>query len=320
MAKMNKRVYGVIGIASRMANWNADFTGRPKTCSDGTIFGSDKALKYSMKRLWVSQGEKVLYFKSYILNQKGAEKNKIQPKELAERYNELFDTEISDKTSSQEVLGNLFSTIDVLNFGATFAVKKQNIGLTGIVQIGQGFNKYEDSLVEVQDILSPFRNSAKEEADASSLGKKVVSNEAHYFYPFSVNPNHYDEFTRLLPDFEGYTEEAYLKFKEAALVGATALNTNSKAGCENEFALFVTCKEGENLYLPHLDTYIDFRKDERNLIDITRVEEVLSAAADRIETVEVFYNPYTTDIYTTAGFLSKEGWTRKNIFTRTKVE
>ena len=27
--KMN-RVYGVIGIKSRMSNWNADFTGRPK--------------------------------------------------------------------------------------------------------------------------------------------------------------------------------------------------------------------------------------------------------------------------------------------------
>ena len=43
---MKNRVYGVIGIKSKMANWNADFTGRPKTTSDGTIFGSDKAFKY----------------------------------------------------------------------------------------------------------------------------------------------------------------------------------------------------------------------------------------------------------------------------------
>ena len=27
---MDKRVYGVIGILSKMANWNADFTGYPK--------------------------------------------------------------------------------------------------------------------------------------------------------------------------------------------------------------------------------------------------------------------------------------------------
>ena len=37
---MDKRVYGVIGISSIMANWNADFSGYPKSLSDGTIFGS----------------------------------------------------------------------------------------------------------------------------------------------------------------------------------------------------------------------------------------------------------------------------------------
>ena len=47
---MNKRVYGVIGISSIMANWNADFSGYPKSLSDGTVFGSDKALKYPMKK------------------------------------------------------------------------------------------------------------------------------------------------------------------------------------------------------------------------------------------------------------------------------
>ncbi|MCI6205157.1 MAG: type I CRISPR-associated protein Cas7, partial [Lachnospiraceae bacterium] len=40
---MEKRVYGVLGISSIMANWNADFTGYPKSMSDGTVYGSDKA-------------------------------------------------------------------------------------------------------------------------------------------------------------------------------------------------------------------------------------------------------------------------------------
>lgn len=48
---MNKRVYGVLGISSIMANWNADFSGYPKSMSDGTVFGSDKALKYPMKKI-----------------------------------------------------------------------------------------------------------------------------------------------------------------------------------------------------------------------------------------------------------------------------
>lgn len=40
------RIYGVVGIKSKLSNWNADFSGRPKTTSDGSIFGSDKAFKF----------------------------------------------------------------------------------------------------------------------------------------------------------------------------------------------------------------------------------------------------------------------------------
>ena len=58
---MKNRVYGVVGIKSKMANWNADFTGRPKTTSDGTIFGSDKAFKYPIKKMWEAENKKVLY-------------------------------------------------------------------------------------------------------------------------------------------------------------------------------------------------------------------------------------------------------------------
>ena len=35
---MDKRVYGVLGVSSIMANWNADFSGYPKTTSNGDIF------------------------------------------------------------------------------------------------------------------------------------------------------------------------------------------------------------------------------------------------------------------------------------------
>ena len=60
-----KRVYGVIGIKAKMANWNADFTGRPKSISNGDIFGSDKALKYPMKKMWENEDKKVLFIKSW---------------------------------------------------------------------------------------------------------------------------------------------------------------------------------------------------------------------------------------------------------------
>lgn len=47
---MKKRVYGILGISSIMANWNAGFDGYPKTTSSGETYGSDKALKYPMKK------------------------------------------------------------------------------------------------------------------------------------------------------------------------------------------------------------------------------------------------------------------------------
>ena len=62
---MNKRVYGVLGISSIMANWNADFSGYPKTTSDGLVFGSDKALKVSDEKKCGIMKEK----KFCILNQ-----------------------------------------------------------------------------------------------------------------------------------------------------------------------------------------------------------------------------------------------------------
>lgn len=186
---MNKRVYGVLGISSIMANWNADFSGYPKTTSDGEVFGSDKALKYPMKKMWENQGEKVLYIKSMRFDTDKNGQVSLIPKALKERYEQIFETPVSkDKKNGEEILKNLFSAIDVKNFGATFAEEGNNISITGAVQFGQGFNKYEGAEPCEQSILSPFRDpKAKEksnegeEAKNSTLGTKIVSNEAHYF-------------------------------------------------------------------------------------------------------------------------------------------
>ena len=310
MEKMNNRVYGVVGIKSILANWNADFTGRPKTTSDGNIFGSDKAFKYPIKKMWESEDkdEKVLYVKSYK-NEKG----NLQARTLAERFEQLFGKDVKSIKDKKEILKYLFSAIDVQNFGATFAEGSNNISITGAVQIGQGLNKYEDSAVEVIDILSPFVDATKKDtAQNTSIGKKIVSDEAHYFYPFSVNPQNYDIYTKEIEDLEGYTKESYEKFKRGCLIAATAYNTNSKAGCENEFALFVECKENSKLYLANLDQYIKFEKqEEKNIIDVTELEEILNKEElkSEIEKVEIYYNPYTTNLVG-----AKEGDIIKSLF------
>ena len=294
----NNRVYGVVGIKSIMSNFNADFSGRPRTTSNDEIYGSDKEFKFPIKKMWeLDSKNKVMYVRSYKKKEEKGEKN-IIPRDLSERYEFLFGESVGK--DQNKVIGNLFKAIDVMNFGATFAESKCNISITGAVQVGQGFNKYKGTSIEIIDILSPFRNSNKESAMTSSLGAKIVSDEAHYYYPFSVNPSNYDIYKdeKLGLDFEGYTEDAYNKFKEGCLKAATAYNTNSKLGCENEFAAFVKCKEGSKLYLANLDQYIKFQKveNDKDIIDISELIDIVEKHRSEIEEVEIYYNTYTLNI------------------------
>ena len=294
--KKTNRVYGIIAIGAYMANFNADLSGYPKTTTNNDIFGSDKALKYPMKRMWMLQGDPVLYIKSMKSGEGG---EKMQPRDLNERYTHLFGA-LDEKTSSAEVLGKLFSAIDVMNFGATFAEKKQNISITGAVQINQGINRFfQNTNVLSQDILSPFRNSNEksEEKLASSMGTKIVTDEAHYVYSFSVNPVNYEDFIGLADGFEGYTVEAYEKFKWAARVSSTAFNTNSKSGCENELSLFIELKEDSKLFLANLDRYVKVqKKDEHILYDLTKLAEILTLHQDEIQLIEMYRNPAAVEV------------------------
>ena len=294
------RVYGIIGIKAKMANWNADFTGRPKSTSNGEIYGSDKALKYPMKKMWESEGKNVLFVKSFK-ESKGA----IIPNQLGERYENLF-SKLDEKDTTNEVMTNLFNCIDVKNFGATFAEKKQNISITGAVQFGQGFNKFDDTNVEIQDILSPFADSTKDDAKQSTLGTKITVDEAHYFYGFCINPKAYDEYKFLLKGFDGYTQNDYAEFKKVALTSATAFNTNSKFGCENEFALFIECKD-EECYLPELSNYLEFDSQKRE-IDLSQIEKMIE---NKVAKVEIYFNPFKLSV------ISK--YDKFNIFTKEKI-
>lgn len=296
---MNKRVYGVIGIASVMANWNADFSGYPKTISDGRTFGSDKALKYPMKKMWENEGKKVLYIKSMKFTENKGEVFLV-PRSLKERYDFLFgETAKEDAKGSKKILMNLMTAVDVKNFGATYAESGNNIAITGAVQIGQGFNVYEQTEPQEQQILSPFRDSSKDsskegdkgEAKNSTLGTKIVSDEAHYMYPFVINPSAYKELVELGVT-EGYTQEDYDNFKRTSLVCATSFATNAKEGCDNEFALFVETEPDR--YLPNLTSYITFQKEEgRNVITVS-CGELLKELGGSVLSVEIYYNPDTT--------------------------
>lgn len=280
---MNKRIYGILGISSVMGNWNADFSGYPKSTTDGNILVVIKHWNIQ----WKNVGEwrqKVIYIKS--LNEK------LIPRTLKERYIKVFEDE--DLKDVKKVLTNLMNAVDIKNFGATFAEAGCNIAITGAVQIGQGFNKYDNSTAQEQPILSPFADSTDENAKNSTIGTKITSNEAHYFYPFVINPLAYKELIELGVT-EGYTEEDYQNFKRTALVSVTAFATNSKVGCENEFAVFVETES--DAYLPNLSEYITFAKDEdKNIIDLKNLTDILNDMNQQIKSIEIYYNPYTTEL------------------------
>ena len=108
-----------------------------------------------------------------------------------------------------------------------------------------------------------------------------------------INPASYDDYVALGVT-EGYTEEDYKKFKETALVSATAFATNAKEGCENEFALFV--ETDSDLYLPNLTSYISFEKGEEKDVITISAANILDEVKDQIKSIEVYYNPHTTEI------------------------
>jgi len=93
---------------------------------------------------------------------------------------------------------------------------------------------------------------------------------------------------------EGYTEDDYQNFRRTALVSATSFATNSKEGCENEFALFV--ETDPDTYLPNLSEYIVFEKAQKKNVIRMECGDFLKEFGESVRKIDVYYNPYTTEL------------------------
>jgi CRISPR-associated protein Csh2 len=105
MAHFNNRVFGCVIVKSINSNYNADFSGQPRTLPNGTVYATDKALKYAIKNYIKDiKGEKsLLYFKR--LN---AEFN---PFDLPSAYKDIFNTEVKSD-DKKAILKNILGKID----------------------------------------------------------------------------------------------------------------------------------------------------------------------------------------------------------------
>lgn len=61
------RVFGCVVVKSINSNYNADFSHQPRTLPDGTVYATDKALKYAIKNYLkdMYNDEKIFYFKRF---------------------------------------------------------------------------------------------------------------------------------------------------------------------------------------------------------------------------------------------------------------
>lgn len=294
------RAYGVVGVGVKNANWNADFDGFPKMIGN-TIIGSDKAFKYACRYTDEKRDEKsVMYYKTLKeVESKGAKT--LVPRTLKEKYEATFNVEdlkkVKDKTS---VIKNLLSTKDCKTFGFTFAEADANFESTGCVQITQGINVYKYSEMVEHTILSPFQDGkAKdknngEESKQSTLGSMVIMDKAQYMYGVTVDPMALKKYIDL-GYTDGFTKEDYEEFKKTAIVAATALNTASKVGAENNFAVFI--ETDESLHLGNIANYVGYENlDNKDVFDISNLMSLVKECGTRVTSVEVYYNPYTVKV------------------------
>lgn len=283
----NNRVYGAAIIKSVNSNYNADFSGQPRKLPNGTVYATDKALKYAIRNYWKNAlNEDVFYFKS--LNES------LVPRDLKESY-EVKYAEIKGEKDRIEVLKNLLKNIDVRLFGGTFAVKKVNLSLHGSCQITHGVNRFGENVIYSEQILSPFRNSNKEDADTSTLGSQSRLEEGHYVHHFTLNPQNLKEMADLV-ESQGVTKEDIENLKVGLCKGATYYDSAAKSGTENELLLWVELKEEAKSVLPSFVNLI--RINENREIDLQEIKQLLAEEhiAKDISKIELYYNKTITTV------------------------
>lgn len=297
------RVLGARGISVVNANLNAGFDGRPKELPDGTWFNSDVSTKFLDREFWAKKGENVLIKKI----SKTTDKDEIYVCTLAEVIDEKVD---SSKCFPSQVLNDF---VDVQNYGVAITVKNKVISAPGVVQYLQGINKIEDANTVTQDVLSPFgtgkpsKKSSKSsttdsdddsKSSGTSIGKHTFIDRGCFVQSFSVNPSNFNYLVQQLnlKDFNGYKESSYESFKQAVTLSASLYNTRAKAGCYDEFSIFINLKEDSLFALNDVGSFINVEVLDDGKLEIDFSELDFINSRDDVESIEIFHNTKTSTI------------------------
>ncbi|MBN2518931.1 MAG: type I CRISPR-associated protein Cas7 [Bacteroidales bacterium] len=298
MGKYNKRVFGSVIVKAINSNYNADFSGQPRTLPNGKVYATDKALKYAIKNYIkdIYTSEKVFYFKRLS--------NEFIPYSLEEAYEKMFP-ENKETKDKKVVTKDILSCIDIRLFGATFAKKGKNniaISIHGPVQINHGVNIWKEDNIFTEQIMSPFRNpdEKSEEKEATTLGRQSKLQEGHYVHHFSINPQNLQDITILAgAGTDELSDEDINKLKEAMRRGVTYYDSAAKAGSENEILVWTELVEGSKLVIPNFTSLIkiiDEREDGKAVFDFKALTDVLTKSDTEIGKIEIYSNQATTKI------------------------
>lgn len=291
--QFSKRVFGCAIVKSLNSNYNADFSHQPRTLPNGTVYATDKALKYSVRNYWknIFPNEKVFYFKTLT--------EEMSPRTLDETYEKHFGKLPDEKDKNKlrlAVLKNILGCLDVKLFGGTYA-GKTNISIHGTTQITHGVNRFPENIIYSEQIMSPFRNPGEKNVDSTmtTLGTQSKLQEGHYVHHFSVNPKNIEDDVKRV-QATGLTESDIEMLKEGLRRGATYYDSAAKAGTENELLLWIQLKEGSKAVLP---SFVDLvTVNENREIDLIEIQKLLAKEhiQSEIEKIELYYQKGITKV------------------------
>lgn len=287
----NNRVFGCAIVKAINSNYNADFSGQPRTLPDGTVYATDKAYKYTVKNFFkaVYPEETIFYFKSLNEN--------MNPISLDETYTKYFGEFPKDKkTMKQGVAANLLGCLDIRLFGATFA-GKTNISIHGPLQINHGVNIWHENNIFSEQITSPFSNKSNDpdaEKGMTTIGRQSKLQEGHYLHHFSINPGNLTQIVNLAGEnAHGVSSDDITKLKAGMRQGATFYDSAAKAGTDNEILFWAQLNEGSKLILPaftELVKALSEKQGGKTVFDFEKVTQLISTHSDEIERIELFIN------------------------------
>ncbi len=258
---------GIVVINAKNANFNAGFDGLPRRLPDGTIYATDKALKYCVRE-YLGKSDPIFVQRTqefFEITGKDGTITDTKQRYLTLRENYLAKTGRDKLPDEKAILKDLLKFIDVRLFGVVFAVDS-NISITGPCQINYGINRYSKSNIYTSSILSPYRNPNERSKDSqqTSIGEQARADNVYYVYDVALNMDSAQKqgIEITVKDIE--------KLKEALKYAVNEVNSTSMFGVET--VSFIWLENKNNRVFNNLNSLVEVKEEnDETIVDYSRV-------------------------------------------------